>query len=144
MNILDDILGRYTAHTEDTRGLLLGAAFVVRNKDGAMQHTTGWTYFVNVCNLGILYSGAAGRSDFENDSPAFSTRTLTWIASMTKLITTTCVMQLVERGLINLDDDVRNRVPELYGAQILRGFTDQKRPILEDNTETVTLRLVYI
>lgn len=59
---------------------------------------------------------------------------------MTKVITTTCVMQLVERGILNLDDDIRNRVPELHGVQILRGFTAQNRPILEDNTEPVTLR----
>lgn len=48
-------------------------------------------------------------------------------------------MQIVERGLIQLDDDVRSLVPELANAQILRGFDDDK-PILESNVNPITLR----
>lgn len=59
---------------------------------------------------------------------------------MTKIITTTCFMQLVERGEIGLDDDVRPRIPELAKMQILRGFDDNDKPILEDNTKSITLR----
>lgn len=59
---------------------------------------------------------------------------------MTKIITTTCLMQLVERGSIGLDDDVRGRVPELDKMQILRGFTEQGCPILQDNVKPITLR----
>lgn len=49
-------------------------------------------------------------------------------------------MQLVERGLISLDDDARDKVPELHGMQVLRGFTKLNRPILEENTKPVTPR----
>jgi len=66
------------------------------------------------------------------------------MASMTKLITITCFMQLVERGEIDLDDDVRPRIPELAKMQILRGFDDNDKPILEDNTNPITLRYVSI
>lgn len=63
---------------------------------------------------------------------------------MTKIITTTCFMQLVERGEIGLDDDVRPRIPELAKMQILRGFDENDKPILEDNTKSITLRYVSI
>jgi CubicO group peptidase (beta-lactamase class C family) len=45
---------------------------------------------------------------------------LYWVASMTKLMTAVAIMQLVERGVLSLDDDVRERVPELADIQILQ------------------------
>lgn len=39
---------------------------------------------------------------------------------MTKLMTAVAIMQLVERGVLSLDDDVRERVPELADIQILQ------------------------
>jgi CubicO group peptidase (beta-lactamase class C family) len=59
---------------------------------------------------------------------------------MTKIITVTCLMQLVERGVIDLDHDVRPLVPELAKMQILRGFDAEDKPILEDNHTAITLR----
>jgi CubicO group peptidase (beta-lactamase class C family) len=59
---------------------------------------------------------------------------------MTKIVTATSLMQIVERGLINLDDDVRSLVPELANAQVLHGFDSDGRPILEDNTDPISLR----
>jgi CubicO group peptidase (beta-lactamase class C family) len=41
---------------------------------------------------------------------------------MTKLVTAVSVMQLVERGVLSLDEDVRKWVPELANIQILRGM----------------------
>lgn len=49
-------------------------------------------------------------------------------------------MQIIERGLIELDDDVQPLVPELADMQILRGFDADEKPILEDNTRPITLR----
>lgn len=62
------------------------------------------------------------------------------MASLTKIVTTTCLMQLVERGTLNLDDDVRPLIPELAAMQILRGFDADGRPNLEDNVVPITLR----
>lgn len=59
---------------------------------------------------------------------------------MTKLVTAVCAMQLVEKGLIGLDDDVRPLVPSLAEAKILRGFVGADVPYLEDNTAPITLR----
>lgn len=40
---------------------------------------------------------------------------------MTKLATAVAVVQLVEQGVLSLDDDVRERLPELNDIQILSG-----------------------
>lgn len=94
---------------------------------------------VDADNIGIVYSGSAGRIDFDTASKPFSAETHTWLASATKIITCTALMQLVERGQIKLHDDVRPLIPELADMQILRGFDSEDRPILEDNTEPITL-----
>ncbi|KAH8670949.1 beta-lactamase [Xylariales sp. PMI_506] len=46
------------------------------------------------------------------------------IASMTKLMTTIAALQVVERGLIGLDDDVTGYLPVLARQEILLGFDD--------------------
>lgn len=58
---------------------------------------------------------------------------------MTKLFTTIAVMQLVEQGKWKLDDDMRLIVPSLR-MPILRGFDQDDKPILEENTRPITLR----
>ncbi|KAJ0159880.1 Acyltransferase LovD [Colletotrichum tanaceti] len=121
---LDAILEKYTAAGDDTKDRVLGAAFVVVNKDGT------------------LYSGSAGRIGFAADARSWDTDTFTYVASMTKLVTSTAVMQLVERGLVGLDDDMRTVVPQLARMQILRGFDGDEQPILEDNTTPITLRML--
>jgi len=88
----------------------------------------------------ILFSGSAGRIALETSSPAWTDKSLTWIASMSKLITISAMMQLVERGLIGLDDDVRPLVKELREVQILKGFDADDKPLLEPNTKPMTFR----
>lgn len=50
---------------------------------------------------------------------------------MTKMVTAVAVMQLVERRIISLDDDIREKVPELRDIQILEdmkyGMLSQSR-----------------
>jgi CubicO group peptidase (beta-lactamase class C family) len=59
---------------------------------------------------------------------------------MSKLITATAVLQLVEKGLITLDEDVRGKVPSLAKMPILKGFDDSGAPLLEENASLITLR----
>ncbi|XWW94372.1 hypothetical protein V2A60_002315 [Cordyceps javanica] len=124
MEELDAILRDAVPSGEDVTGKVLGAAFIVTNKDE------------------FLYSGAAGRIGLDAASPAFSADSFTWIASMTKVVTAVCLMQLVERGLVNLDDDVRPRFAEMQTVQVLRGFEEDGTPLLEANTEPITLRML--
>jgi CubicO group peptidase (beta-lactamase class C family) len=58
---------------------------------------------------------------------------------MTKLVTAVAVMQLVERGVLSLDDDVRERVPQLKNIQILRDMKPSTRissPVLWESPIT--------
>ena len=61
---------------------------------------------------------------------------------MTKLITAVSVLQLVERDLVTLDEDIRHHIPALYQLEILKGFDENEQPVLEKNTRPITLRYV--
>lgn len=64
-----------------------------------------------------------------------------WIASCTKLMTAIAALQCVEKGLLHLDDDISNVMPEWEAPSILLGFDDAKgEPILEKAREKITLR----
>ncbi|KAI9155418.1 Beta-lactamase [Paramyrothecium foliicola] len=128
MEPLDAILHSYVASGEDTRDKILGAAIAVVNKDDCLRLE------------GTLYEGSAGRIDLDVNSHKFGLDSFTWVASLTKIITITCLMQLVERKAIELDDDLRSLLPELGKLQILRGFDEAEKPILQDNTRPITLR----
>ncbi len=68
----------------------------------------------------IIWSSTKGLSDLENNIPA-TNKTLYRIASISKSITAVGIMQLVEAGRINLDDNVRKYIP--YLPPKLKPFT---------------------
>src|SRR5436853_5044399 len=76
---------------------------------------------------GPVYQGAFGKRALPA-GPAMTADTVFWIASMTKAITSTAAMQLVERGKLGLERPVRDVLPELAGAKGLEGFDDAGRP----------------
>src|SRR5881409_4262704 len=51
---------------------------------------------------GTLYEGAFGKRELGKQAP-MAPDTVVWIASMTKAITATAAMQLIERGKLALD-----------------------------------------
>ena len=53
-------------------------------------------------------------------------------------------MQLVDQGRLSLDQDMRDVVPELETAKILRGFDASDQPIIEKNTRPITLKYVLL
>lgn len=121
---LDAILARHCAQDSDTTNHLLGATFTVLS-------STGQT----------LYTGSSGRSTFSPASPPYSPKTITWIASMTKLITATALLQLVSSNRITLDEDIRPHLPRLAQIPILTSFdTDKNEANLTPNTHSITLR----
>ena len=63
------------------------------------------------------------------------------IASCTKLMTSIAAMQCVERGLVTLDTDVAEILPELAAQGILTGFDEATgEPIIRKRQNTMTLR----
>ncbi|CAN9091177.1 unnamed protein product [Alternaria alternata] len=81
-----------------------GAVIVVVGKDGKE-----------------LFSHAAGRRGAGSHEP-MTLDSVFWIASCTKMIVGVAVMQLVERGVLSLDDSaqVESLCPELKAVQVLK------------------------
>src|SRR2546428_754759 len=88
---------------------------------------------------GVLYQGAFGRRELGKDA-AMSLDTVVWIASMTKAITATAAMQLVERGKLALDAPAGQLVPALATARVLDGCGAGGRPRLRAPKRPITLR----
>ena len=66
--------------------------------------------------------------------------TILMLASGTKLLTTIAVLQLVEQGALQLDENIEKYVPEFAKQQILTGFADDGTPQLKPRTKPITLR----
>lgn len=59
---------------------------------------------------------------------------------MTKLVTSIAAMQVVEQGLIGLDDDLGKIVPALSGLNVLQDFDKGDTSRYTKQTKPVTLR----
>jgi CubicO group peptidase (beta-lactamase class C family) len=70
---------------------------------------------------GIIYEGAFGKADVGNNR-AMTTDALFRIASMTKGVTAVAAMQLVEKGLVKLDDPVAKYFPDLSRLFVFESF----------------------
>ena len=67
--------------------------------------------------------------------------TILALASSTKLMTAICALQCVERGLLVLDQDVSQLLPEVGKLGILTGFDDVTgQPVTTPLTKHITLR----
>src|SRR3984893_14745891 len=88
---------------------------------------------------GPIYQGAFGRRVLP-DGAAMTADTVFWIASMTKAITSTAAMQLVERGELSLDDPIAEVLPELASPQVLECFDLSGEPRLRPAARPITLR----
>ena len=86
-----------------------------------------------------LYEGAFGRRELGKDAP-MTLDTVVWIASMTKAITATAAMQLVEKGKLALERPASEVVPELAKVQVLQGFDASGKPRLRPPARSMTLR----
>ncbi|KAF2128336.1 beta-lactamase/transpeptidase-like protein [Dothidotthia symphoricarpi CBS 119687] len=107
-------------------GEIPGCALVATNRDGTFE-----------------YAKTFGKTSMKDESAkAFQQDTVMWVASCTKLMTSICCMQLVERGQVGLDDPVYTHIPELKDFPILTGFREDGSPIEEKHTKPITLRLL--
>ena len=64
----------------------------------------------------VVYSGGVGYAELENLTPADG-KTVHNVASVSKVMATVAVMQLVEKGLVDLDDVIQKYVPSFPGKQ---------------------------
>ncbi|KAL3474781.1 beta-lactamase/transpeptidase-like protein [Aspergillus californicus] len=106
-------------------GLFLGLSFVALDQYGK-----------------TLYSGAHGYRTFDRKEK-MTLQTGGWVASMTKLMTSVAAMHAVENGLIGLDDDLANIIPEICKKEVLVSFDDVNGTAhFEKSNKAITLRLL--
>ncbi|MDE2005325.1 MAG: beta-lactamase family protein [Rhodospirillales bacterium] len=88
---------------------------------------------------GVFLHAEAGRRALPDGAP-IGMDSVFRIASMTKAITATAAMQMVEQGKLALDQPAGEILPELAAPQVLEGFDARGEPILRPARTTVTLR----
>ena len=88
---------------------------------------------------GLLYAGAFGTRALGKEAP-MTLDTVVWIASMTKALTATAAMQLIERGKIKLEQPASELVAELASPQVLEGFEASGQPRLRPARQPMTIR----
>ncbi|PHH67923.1 hypothetical protein CDD82_1003 [Ophiocordyceps australis] len=108
-------------------GLLAGASVVIGDK-----------------NANVLYSNDFGKASSKpGRDDAFTSQTVCAIASMTKLMTAVAVLQCVQEGLVDLEQDVRPLVPDMGSYGVITGFDqNSKTAILEADETPITLRML--
>ncbi|ATY64310.1 Beta-lactamase transpeptidase [Cordyceps militaris] len=122
MDKIDRVLYKYAAEGQDTKDKVYGASFVVTDRNG------------------VVYSGSSGRIAADTSAPPFTDQSFTWVASLTKLLTATALLQLVEDGKLTLDQDLRPVVPYFAEVPILVDFDENDKPVMEENKDPITLR----
>ncbi|WP_428120628.1 serine hydrolase domain-containing protein [Candidatus Poriferisodalis sp.] len=88
---------------------------------------------------GEICSGTAGTRGADSDV-AMTNDTVCWIASMTKALTGTAAMQLVEQGKLSLDGPAAETLPLLDELDVLTGFDGDGNPVTRARNGDITLR----
>jgi CubicO group peptidase (beta-lactamase class C family) len=96
--------------------------------------------------VGIIYSHSAGTQSEDPASPLYhkpiTPDNAIWLASATKLMTAISILQLLEKGLLNLDADLDAVMPELSDPEVFKGFSEDGSPIYEKAKQKITTRML--
>jgi CubicO group peptidase (beta-lactamase class C family) len=87
----------------------------------------------------VTYQGAFGTRDADS-GVKITMDSIFAIASMTKAITSTAALQLVDQGKLKLDEPVAKHIPEFAKLQVLDSFDPSGKPILRPVRTPVTLK----
>jgi CubicO group peptidase (beta-lactamase class C family) len=88
---------------------------------------------------GVLYEGGFGLRGLDRPEP-MTPDTVAWVASMTKAVTTVALLQLVERGAVDLDAPAGRYCPDIGKVQVLADFDAAGQPVLRPPRRPVTVR----
>jgi methyl acetate hydrolase len=92
---------------------------------------------------GVRYHGSAGvRRVGAQDR--FDLDTVVLLASATKAVTATAVLQLIDEGLVKWDEPATTYLPELDRIQVLAGFDDAGSPVLRPPRSPITPRTLLL
>lgn len=88
----------------------------------------------------VLDVQTVGYADIAANKP-MPANAMFWIASMSKPITSSLLMMLVDEGKVNLDDPVEKYLPEFEG-QMVMAEQDQQHQVLVKSGHPITIREV--
>jgi methyl acetate hydrolase len=88
---------------------------------------------------GVIYCSAFGRRNV-SEHARMTQDSVFRIASMTKAITATAAMQLVEQGKLSLDQPAKEILPFLADTKVLLGFDSNDIPLMRAPRTEITLR----
>jgi CubicO group peptidase (beta-lactamase class C family) len=88
---------------------------------------------------GIVYERAFGKAHIQRGT-SMAPDTVFWLLSMTKAITATACMQLIERGRLRLDQRASDLLPQLAAPKVLEGFEADGKPRLRPAKRPITVR----
>jgi methyl acetate hydrolase len=86
----------------------------------------------------VTYAAAFGKRDSASGI-AVKPDSIFFIASMTKAVTATAALQLVEQGKLKVEEPVARHLPELEKLEVLDGFDAAGKPKLHPARTPVTL-----
>ncbi|THU05267.1 beta-lactamase family protein [Lampropedia puyangensis] len=89
---------------------------------------------------GDRYANAFGTRRIGDQNSPMQVDSVAWIASMTKALTSTAAVQLIDAGLLSLDTPAKQWFEPLGQAQVLEGFDAEGQPILRAPRTDITLR----
>lgn len=92
---------------------------------------------------GNTYEGIAGKRVLGSED-AMTADSVFAIASTTKAITGTAVLQLVEEGKLDLDAPAHRYAPDIAKIQVIDGFDAQGEPILRAPARDITTRMLML
>lgn len=94
----------------------------------------------------FVYRKAFGlRTLKDGNQQAMDLDTLFWLGSCTKLMTAIAALQCVERGMLSLDKDVTDVLPELKDIEVRTPSKDEEGAFtLTKANNAITLRWVYL
>jgi len=87
----------------------------------------------------MLYKGHFGYLDLESKT-LVDDNSLYRIASMTKAVTSTCIMQLIEKGKLSLDSELKHFFPEVSSKKIIEGFDEKDQPIYSEPSNDILIK----
>ena len=104
----------------------------------------GAVLLASTTSTSSAYTFACGNTSLnpaENPHPLTTASTF-WLASCTKLLTSIACLQLVEKGLLDLDEPVYRKLPEFGEIKVLEGWKEDGSPKMGKGEESkaVTLR----
>ena len=88
---------------------------------------------------GPIYAGAAGVRSLDDPEP-MTLDTVLALRSLTKAVTATVCLQLVERGLLDLDAPAGTYLPEIDELPVIDGFDAKGAPVLRPPRTRITTR----